>query len=90
MRSEEEIRKELNRLYKKWNKESPSNVIVINYNKLGKFLNSLDNVDVKFEIPPKKRAQLDAFAKCTFNNRKKVKKEYRTLKKQKDLNQFLN
>jgi len=74
--------------YRTWNEESPSNVIVIDYKNLGKFLNSIESATVKFEIPSKKRAQLDALAKCTFKNREKVKREYRTSQKQKKLNKF--
>jgi len=74
--------------YKKWNDESPSNVIVIDYKDLGKFLNSMNSGEVKFNIPPKKKAQLDALAKCTYENREKTKREYEALKKQKKLDEY--
>jgi len=75
--------------YKKWNEESPSNVVVIDYKNLGKFLNNMNSGDVKFNIPPEKKAQLDALAKCTYENRERLKREYETLKKQKKIEDFL-
>jgi hypothetical protein len=75
--------------FKKWNQESPKNVLIIDYRFLEKFLNQIDKKTVPFEIPLEKKRYLDALAMCTIENKEKVKRWYRSGKQviqpQKDL-----
>ncbi|NHI91385.1 MAG: hypothetical protein EAX96_02705 [Candidatus Lokiarchaeota archaeon] len=76
--------------YKKWNQISPDNVTVVNYKNLVSFLNEISSGNVDFDIPHKKKIQLEALARCTFENREKIKREYEMLKKQKSIEEFFD
>ncbi|MFX1295029.1 MAG: hypothetical protein ACFFD2_09290, partial [Promethearchaeota archaeon] len=67
--------------FEKWNEESPDNVLVIDYRKLEKFLNSFTDNNVPFKIPTGKRRKLEALARCTFLNKEKIKKKLKSGKK---------
>jgi len=63
--------------YRIWNRESPDNVIVIDYRQLGPFLNGLYKNSTPFTIPPEKRRKLEALANCTIYNRDEIKEKFR-------------
>ena len=74
--------------YKKWNKDSPDNVLVIDYRKIEQFLNGLNSGKVIFNIPEEKKRKLRAFAECTFWNKEKIKEKYDLKKETKELKDF--
>ncbi len=76
--------------FKKWNEESPNNVIVIDYRNLESFLNSMNSGEINFNIPYKKKLQLESLAKCTYENHEKIRKEYEKNKNQKRIDYFFD
>ncbi len=69
--------------FNKWNRNSPNNILIIDYRKLEEFLNNFTNDEIPFEIPPEKRRKLEALALCTYKNKDKLKEKF---KKGRDLN----
>ncbi len=65
------------KIIKSLNEEAPDNILVIDYRELVPFLNGLGTQNVPFSIPPEKQRKLDALAKCTFNNREQIKRQFK-------------
>ena len=65
--------KEFREIFKQWNRNSPENVLVIDYRHLEEFLNGLSNHNIPFEIPIEKIHKLEILANCTFENKEELK-----------------
>lgn len=79
--------------YQAWNRDSPDNVLVLDYRQLETFLNGLYKNSTPLKISPEKRRKLEALANCTIYNRDKIKEKFRLgkpLKPDRKLSDFLN
>ena len=75
--------------FKKWNNESPENVLVIDYQTLERTLNGITKGNIPFEIPPEKLQFLEALATCTFENKEETKRNFKKGRRVKILQRIL-